>query len=180
VSKLDVKKELVGLDFFLWIQPGRSNEPDPRDTAFVNASPAAYQTIIRSFDGVGVNPNAGQMRKVRARRPMPELVAKIFDQIDGRAHKRERGFDVEAELRRRTGLEVRWLEWLIVRFDETARDDERYSLEESSLTVRFNRTRLDEFVQACREQVGPWGNEGMFGRGLPCGLWFAPDWFGVE
>jgi hypothetical protein len=31
MARFDAPKELVGLDFFLWIQPGRSNGPDDRD-----------------------------------------------------------------------------------------------------------------------------------------------------
>ena len=58
-------------------------------------------------------------------------------------------------------------------------NDETYSLEGKVVTIRVNPTSLSQMITGARAQVDKSKRYGH-GSSATGGLWFSPDWLGVE
>lgn len=74
---------------------------------------------------------------------------------------------------------IQWLNWLIVKLSASALEDAPYLMTEKTITVHYNPRTVTEFIEAARAQIS---SESQYGHGryAPGGLWFSPDWLGIE
>ena len=74
---------------------------------------------------------------------------------------------------------IEWLDSLVVRTGPDVPNDETYKLEGKVVTIRANPTTLSQMITGARAQVD---KSMRYGHGSPAtgGLWFSPDWLGVE
>ena len=170
--KYEPRKEFDDLLLFIWRATGPTSREHPVN---LHAHPEAYRVIAHSLEELRDNFPNGGTRKFRGRKTVSGTdMARIAEALDGRAQKPSR---TPAP---RTPPKLPLLDVLVVKLDPDAADDGRVVIEDAQVMLRLNRGRLDELIDACRGQAGPWGNDGAFGAGLACGIWFAPDWLGVE
>jgi hypothetical protein len=75
--------------------------------------------------------------------------------------------------------ELEWLIWLVIRIEPDVSDDTRYELKNKAVTIRLNERMLQQLFEVLEHQLAP---ETQFphGKKAPGGLFFAPDWLGVE
>ena len=75
--------------------------------------------------------------------------------------------------------ELEWLIWLVVRMEPDVSDDSRYELKNKAVTIRLNEELLQQLLEVLQHQIAP-DTQYQHGKQAPGGLYFAPDWLGVE
>ncbi len=153
------RKEFQDLKFYLWrIRDERRGEW--RKEVFLIGDDHALETFSESLLGLLDNYNryGKGMRRYKCNPP--------------------RDFDHVA-YGRKNGVRIDWLESLVVRVAPEVPNDELYTLEGNIVTLRVNPTTLNQLVSGARAQLDPSKRYGH-GSSAAGGLWFSPDWLGVE
>jgi hypothetical protein len=71
------------------------------------------------------------------------------------------------------------LDSLVVKTGPDVPNDEVYNLEGKVVTIRVNHTTLGQIIEGARAQLDTSKRYGH-GSSATGGLWFSPDWLGVE
>jgi hypothetical protein len=175
-------KELGGLELFLWRRTDWRGQRWLEDV-LIHGSPTSLTRIVTTLRRMlESHPPRGTCR-FRARPATRADVARIYEQTDHRTQKPRNpkpytGIDVE-EMHRRAGARMEWLSALTV---EWSAEEQGATLTRNGREVhlRAGTEEVNDFIQACETQAAGWGNSGVFGQRLRCGLNFAPDWLGIE
>ena len=77
------------------------------------------------------------------------------------------------------GVQIQWLDMLVVRLGFDAIDDEPFILDEFTVELNVNPNTLKQFIDRTDTYLK---STEQFGHGAEavCGLRFSPDWLGVE
>ncbi len=75
--------------------------------------------------------------------------------------------------------ELEWLIWLVVRMESDVPDESRYELKNKVMTIHLNEGMLQQLLEVLEHQITP-DTQYPHGKKAPGGLYFAPDWLGVE
>ena len=152
-------KVFTDLEFYLWrirYEPKEEWQPE----VFVMGSDAALKTICDALRSMheDFKTYGKSTRKFLCNPP---------EDVDVVRYAREKKAELE------------WLIWLVLRMEPEVPDDSKYELKNKAVTLRINETTLQQFLQILEHQLVP---ETQFphGKKAPGGLYFAPDWLGVE
>jgi len=77
------------------------------------------------------------------------------------------------------GVQIQWLDWLVVRLGFDAMDNEPYIINDFTVELSVNPTTLKQFIERTKAYIN---STTQFGHGSDavCGLRFSPDWVGAE
>ena len=77
------------------------------------------------------------------------------------------------------GVEIRWLDWLVVRLGMDALDNEPFILEDFIVTINVSPNTMKQFIDRTTAYLE---SDLQFAHGADavCGLRFSPDWVGAE
>jgi len=153
------KKDFQDLHFYIWrIRNERRGEW--RKEVFLMGDDHTLETLIESLQGLldGYRTYGSGTRRYKCNPPLD------FDHVAyGRQH----------------GVRIEWLDSLVVKTGPDVPNDETYSLEGKVVTIRVNPTSLSQMITGARAQVDKSKRYGH-GSSATGGLWFSPDWLGVE
>jgi hypothetical protein len=153
------RKDLEDLKFYLWrIRDERRGEW--RKEVYLMGDEHALETLIESLQGLqdSYYRYGSGTRKYKCNPP------RDFDHVGyGRQHR----------------VTIDWLDSLVVKTGPDVPDDEIYNLEGKVVTIRVNPTTLSQMITSARAQVD---KSKRYGHGSAAigGLWFSPDWLGIE
>jgi len=77
------------------------------------------------------------------------------------------------------GVQIQWLDKLVVRLRLDAMDNEPYILDDFTVELSVSPNTLKEFIQKIDAYLNSTEQFGH-GRDVVCGLWLSPDWLGAE
>jgi len=75
--------------------------------------------------------------------------------------------------------EIEWLIWLVFRMQSDVPDTARYELKNKAVTVFLNEQTASKLLEILETQLNT-STQYPHGQTAPGGLFFAPDWLGVE
>jgi len=77
------------------------------------------------------------------------------------------------------GVQIQWLDWLIVRLGFDAMDNEPYILDDFVVDLSVNPNTLKQLIDRTQAYLD---SDLQYGHGADavCGLRFSPDWLGAE
>ncbi|MFW9832295.1 MAG: hypothetical protein ACFFD8_11030 [Candidatus Thorarchaeota archaeon] len=87
-------------------------------------------------------------------------------------------FDV-VRYARENQAEIEWLIWLVLKIEPDAPNVPAYELKNKAVTIRLNEHTLQQLIKVLKDQLEPTA-QFAHGQSAPGGLFFAPDWLGVE
>jgi hypothetical protein len=153
------RKEFDDLEFYLWRVKYLPSK-EWRDEILVMGSDTALETIIESLTSMldSFMKYGKGTRKFRCNPP--------------------EDFDVQNYAQEKK-IKFQWLDWLIVKIRSNQADDSQYLLDSKNVIVNYNQKTVQEFIDAAYKQIS---SEWKHGHGCPApgGLWFSPDWLGIE
>lgn len=76
-------------------------------------------------------------------------------------------------------VEVQWLNWLIIKMDLTIHEEKPYELREKNVTIWFDESTLERFLNILRIQIDP-KTQFPQKQTAPGGLFFSSDWLGAK
>jgi len=159
MSTLDSRKEWSDLEFYLW-RVRRRHRTDWPKMIYLYGSPAALQTLVDSLKGLlaDFKTYGRGTRRFKCNPP--------------------RDFDFE-QYGKKVGAKFEWFDWLIVKLTPDAPDDALYNIEGKNINLVLNPHSLAEFISAATSQFSG-DRKYAHGQQAPAGLYFAPDWLGME
>ena len=159
MAEIRSRKDFQDLHFYIWrIRNERRGEW--RKEVFLMGDDHALTTLIESLQGLldSHRTYGSGTRRYKCNPPSD------FDQVAyGRQH----------------GVRIEWLDSLVVKTGPDVPNDETYNLEGKVVTIRVNPTTLTQMITGARAQVDKSKRYGH-GSSATGGLWFSPDWLGVE
>ena len=84
-----------------------------------------------------------------------------------------------ASFGKENGVQIQWLDWLIVRLGLDAMDNEPFILEDFNVDLRVNPGTLKVFIERINAYLDS-DSQYPHGSDLVCGLRLSPDWVGAE
>ena len=153
------RKEFPDLKFYLWRLWSERRE-EWRKEIFLMGDDPALETLVESLLGLldGYHRYGKGVRKYKYNPPLD------FDHV---------------AYGRKNGVRIDWLESLVVKIAPEVPNDEVYTLEGSTVTLRVNPTTLNHIAAGARAQLDT-SNRYGHGSAAAGGLWFSPDWLGIE
>jgi hypothetical protein len=159
MSSLANRKELSDLDLQVWrLQDERSGKW--RDEVYLMGSDESLRSLCESLQVVLnlVQTYGKGTRKYKCNPPAD------FDTVS---------FGKE------NGVQIQWLDWLIVRLGLDAMDNELFILEDFNVELRVNPSTLKQFIDQLQKYIDS-DLQYPHGTHLVCGLRLSPDWVGAE
>jgi hypothetical protein len=159
MGTLDPRKEWSDLEFYLWRVKQRHRTEWP-ERIYIYGSAAALQTLVDSLKGL-LELFESHLKGTRRFKSNPPP-----------------GFDFE-QYGKKVGAKFEWFDWLIVKLTPDAPNNALYKLEGRDVTLVLNPHSLAELISAAINQLSD-HLQYPHGRQAPAGLYFAPDWLGME
>ncbi|MHA1638409.1 MAG: hypothetical protein ACTSUO_05970 [Candidatus Thorarchaeota archaeon] len=159
MSDVRDRKEFHDLQFHLWrIKDERRGEW--REDIYLMGKEDVLKTLVESLQGMSsMFQTYGKGNRKYKCNPPEE-----FDHVTyGKDH----------------GVEIHWLDMLIVKLSHDAKDDTQYSLKNEIVTIQVNPKTLNQFIESINKYLNQTTRYGH-GSNAVCGLWFSPDWLGAE
>lgn len=153
------KKEFTDLNFQIWrVKDVRSDKW--RDEIYIMGDDTALRTLSESLQALlALFQTYGKGTKKYKCNPPPD-----FDHVS---------FGKE------NGIQIQWLDMLIVRMGFDALDNERFILDDFAVELSVNPTTLKQFIEKTQAYINSTLQYGH-GADAVCGLRFSPDWVGAE
>ena len=159
MSAISDRKELPDLNLQLWrIKDERSGQW--RDEVYLMGDDDSLRTLIESLQAVLnlVQTYGKGTRKYKCNPPA------VFD---------------TAAFGKENGVQIQWLDWLIVRLGLDAMDNEPFILEDFNVELRVNPGTLKQFIERLKAYLDS-DQQYPHGSDLVGGLRLSPDWVGAE
>ena len=153
------RKEFNNLNFQIWrVKDERSGKW--REEVYIMGNDEALQTILDSLRSLlNLLQTYGKGTKKYKCNPPTDIDFKKF----GQEH----------------GVQIQWLDMLIVRLALDAMDDEPYILDDFTVELSVSPNTLKQFIEKLKAYLD---STQQFGHGTDavCGLRFSPAWVGAE
>ena len=159
MSAISDRKELPDLNLQLWrIKDERSGQW--RDEVYLMGDDDSLRTLIESLQAVLnlVQTYGKGTRKYKCNPPAD---------FDHRAYGKDHG------------LQIQWLDKLVVRLGLDAMDNEPYILDQFTVELSVSPNTLKEFIEKIDAYLNSSARYGH-GKDAVCGLRLSPDWLGAE
>jgi len=159
MSDFQDRKVFEDLNFQVWRVKDLHNDKW-RDEIYIMGDDAALQTLSHSLKSLlGLFQTYGKGTKKYKCNPPTDLDIKAFGEDNG--------------------IQIQWLDMLIVRMGFDALDNEQFILNDFMVELSVNPTTLKQFIDKTDAYLN---SDQQFAHGADavCGLRFSPDWVGAE
>ena len=153
------KKEFLDLNFQIWrVKDERSGKW--RDEVYIMGDDDSLRTISDSLQALlNLLQTYGKGTKKFKCNPPADF--------DHKAYGKE------------NGVEIQWLDMLVVRLGLDAMDDEPFILDDFTVELSISPATLKQFIERTQAVLNSTQQYGH-GSDAVCGLRFSPDWLGAE